>query len=94
MSDWEHSPYAYDVKEVLNRMYIDQFINQRKIQEVYLTGLRAGVEGLHKVLEGHLKTDISLADVWVNCFDSQYYVPNIDVQRALKYDVAIGVALK
>jgi Tfp pilus assembly PilM family ATPase len=67
---------------------------QHKIEKAIVVGKHALAEGLEDVLEGGLKLDVMIADPWVNCFDPQKHIPELNKEDALEYSVATGLALK
>lgn len=93
------SPEAQTLKSTLNKLLIYWFTNkhnldsEEKITNLIMTGSFASSPGLAIFLEQHLHVSVGVADVWKNCFDINEYVPNMDMETALQYNTAIGLAL-
>jgi Tfp pilus assembly PilM family ATPase len=67
---------------------------QHKIEKAIIVGTGVLTEGLEEALEGGLKVDVSVANVWENCCSSECHIPEISREEALEYAVVIGLALK
>jgi Tfp pilus assembly PilM family ATPase len=93
------SAEAQTLKSTLNKLLIYWFTNKHtidsedKITNLIMTGSFAGAPGLAIFLEQHLHVSVGVANVWKNCFDINEYVPSMDLETALQYNTAIGLAL-
>ncbi|MFZ2522054.1 MAG: pilus assembly protein PilM [Minisyncoccia bacterium] len=65
---------------------------EKKIQEIIICGENIS-ETILPYLSTHQNTKATLANVWVNSFDIDESVPQIDFMSSLKYPAAIGLAL-
>lgn len=90
---------AQILKSTLNKLLIYWFTNrhnpysEEKITNLIVTGSYANAPGLAVFLEQHLHVNVSVANVWKNCFDINEYVPELDLQTSLQYNTAIGLTL-
>lgn len=93
------SKYAVYIKEELNKLLVFWFTNQtnvhehKKIQTAYIAGDFADAPGMQEFLERHLNIKIELSNVWVNCFNTSDFVPEMSREESLKYVIAIGMAI-
>lgn len=93
------SPEAQTLKSTLNKLLIYWFTNkhnldsEEKITNLIMTGSFAASPGLAIFLEQHLNVSVGVANVWKNCFDINEYVPSMNMETALQYNTAIGLAL-
>lgn len=93
-------PNAAKIKEELNKILIYWFTNKKdfsdhkKIQTVLLAGGSASNTKIRSFLEKNLKINVDIGNVWSNCFSFEDYVPELNKEDALKYSVAIGLAIK
>ena len=87
------------LRESINKVIIYWFtskesgINQEKIQNIILTGEGVDHTDLVNFLESNLFVNVTIANVWNNCFDLHIYVPNISKKESLKYATPIGLAM-
>lgn len=93
------SPEAQLLKLTLNKLLIYWFTNKHnpdqneQITNAIITGSFADSPGLSTFLEKHLHVNVSIANVWKNCFDLNEYVPELDLKTSLQYNTAVGLAL-
>ena len=64
------------------------------IKEIILCGGDANLAGLTEYLTLTLKIPVKLANVWLNVFSFEEYVPEIEFNKSLKFATAVGLALK
>lgn len=94
------SEEAKILSQELNKTLIYWFTNKKdtsdphKIESAILVGKYALKEGLVEYLENSLKIDVSIGDVWANCFSTDDYIPKMSKEESLEYSSAIGLALK
>ncbi len=65
----------------------------KKIEKIFLTGGGANLKGLSEYLSAGLKTDVSVANPWINVNSFEDYIPNISHSKALGYASVVGLAL-
>ena len=65
-----------------------------KIEKIFLCGGDANLSGFSEYLSHSLKVKIEPANVWVNAFSFEDYVPEIFFKDSLRYATAIGLALR
>jgi Tfp pilus assembly PilM family ATPase len=88
------------LSQELNKSMIYWFTSKKdinenqKIQKALIAGDYASDVKLIEALEDSLKIDVETGDVWTNCFSTEDYVPEISRKEALKYNVAIGLAIR
>lgn len=63
------------------------------IEKVILSGTEATLGGLAQYLRTSLNAPVELANVWVNVFDFNEYIPEITRRDSFKFASAIGLAL-
>lgn len=90
---------AVELREELNKLLIFWFTNSagvrqhQKIQTAYVAGDFATAPGMQEFLERHLNINVELANVWINCFSSADFVPEMSKEESLRYAIAIGTAV-
>ncbi|MDD5318724.1 MAG: pilus assembly protein PilM [Candidatus Pacebacteria bacterium] len=62
------------------------------IAKVILSGKDAALIGFREYLATSLKAEVEIANVWINLFSFDEYIPPIDQSEALDYGAVIGVA--
>lgn len=67
---------------------------QGEIDEVYLCGSQASINGLAEYLSASLGLPVLLANPWENVFSLSDTIPEIGMADSLEYVTAIGLALK
>lgn len=65
-----------------------------KIEKIFLCGGDANLAGLPEYLAHSLRIKIELANVWINAFSFEDYVPEIFFKDSLSYATAVGLALR
>ncbi|MFM7088134.1 MAG: pilus assembly protein PilM [Candidatus Paceibacterota bacterium] len=63
------------------------------IKKILLCGGDSNLVGLTEYLSVTMKTEVEMANVWVNILDTNQYVPSIDFKHALSFAAALGLAL-
>lgn len=87
------------LKSTLNKLLVYWFTNKHnpdsdeKITNLIITGFYANTPGLSTFLEQHLHVNVSIANVWKNCFNINNFIPDLDMQTSLQYNTAIGLTL-
>ena len=82
-------PLLLEIKRILSDFYQ---IEEREIQEIYLTGGTANLFGLREYFEETLKRKVKIS----NCFSDLLYPPILEEnlkEMAPSFSVAVGVAL-
>lgn len=64
------------------------------IEKVILCGSDADLEGLAEHLTLSLRSPVEIANVWVNAFSADSYIPPIPFSRSLAFATATGLALR
>jgi type IV pilus assembly protein PilM len=64
-----------------------------KIQEIILCGGNANIFGLTDYLSASLHTKVTVANPWINVNSLSNYIPPININEALTYATALGLAL-
>lgn len=67
---------------------------RRPITKVIICGGNANLRGFPEYLEGAVGLPVSVANVWVNAFALDRYVPRMHFTESLEYATAIGLALR
>lgn len=65
-----------------------------QIKKIILTGGDANLGGLAEHLSLIMKTNVELANVWVNIFSLDEYIPDISFSESLSYATAVGLGLR
>jgi len=100
IKDYDSSRDASEIQQELNKLLVYWFTSKgfeyphKKIQIAYIMGEFAMVPGIQEFLERHLRINIEVANVWANCFATTEYIPEISQEEAIRYAVAIGLAIK
>ncbi len=68
-------------------------ITSGQIGKIILCGEGAVVPGIPDFFASRLHVPVEIANVWVNVFSLDKYVPQITLEESLKYAVAIGLSL-
>lgn len=63
------------------------------IKKIILCGGDSNLVGLSDYLSISIKTEVEMANVWVNIFDPKNHIPEIDFKRALSFASALGLSL-
>jgi len=93
-------PEVNSLKETLNKVLIYWFTSKKdltehkKIENVLLVGHNTESPAIIDFFERTLKINVSIGNVWVNCFDIKKHVPEIDQKNSLDYATVIGLALR
>jgi len=82
----------------LNKLLVFWFTNSneggnKKINTAILSGVFSSEEGLAEYLTKHLKIDVQIANVWINCFSFNDFIPPLSQKESSGYGVAIGLSL-
>jgi Tfp pilus assembly PilM family ATPase len=99
LADYD-SKEASELRETLNKILIFWFTDKnnkyqhQKIETALIAGDFAAAPGMQEFLERHLRINVELANVWVNCFESKDFIPSLNREESLKYVVASGMAQK
>ena len=64
-----------------------------RVDRIILCGRDSMIVGLDKYLSSNLNIDVSVANVWVNCFSLDNYTPEISQSDSLNYATLIGLSL-
>lgn len=90
-----------DLREEINRLFVYWHNHPEKkggeppaIQKVLVTGGDADLEGLAEHFALSLNVPVEVANVWVNCFSTESYIPPISRNQSLSFASAIGLALR
>ena len=67
---------------------------ETEIKEIILCGGDANLPGLAEFLSEKLNIPVKLANVWINVFNFDDYIPEIKFNASLKFATAIGLALR
>jgi Tfp pilus assembly PilM family ATPase len=95
-----NSEEAQELNEALNKVLIFWFTNKqdkaqhKKIDTALITGSYVFSPGIQQFLERKLKIKIEVANVWVNCFSTNDYIPDMKKEEAINYAGPIGLAIK
>ncbi|MDO8510239.1 MAG: pilus assembly protein PilM [bacterium] len=88
------------LKDEISRLlvYWESFKNKsaeptKKISGIILCGRDAGIIGLDEYLALSLKMKVERANVWVNAFSLDDYIPSIEANMSLSFAAPIGLAL-
>lgn len=74
--------------------HIERYSDQKlKIERIILCGRDAGLDGLPEYFESGLGLRTELANVWVNVFSFDSYIPPIPRKESLSYASVIGLSL-
>lgn len=74
---------------------VDEKGNRVKpIEKIILSGGNSNLNGLPEYLSGALKIPTERANVWINAFSFDDFIPKIDRFQSLSYTTAIGLALR
>jgi type IV pilus assembly protein PilM len=68
--------------------------HRNKVDDILLCGGNANIAGLPEYLSVSMKIPVKRANVWVNAFDTEEYIPPLTKQQSLEYASAIGLALE
>lgn len=63
------------------------------IKKIILCGGDSNLIGLADYLSVSMKTEVQMANVWVNILNTEKYIPSIPLKQALSFAAAIGLAL-
>lgn len=63
------------------------------IKKILLCGGDSNLVGLTEYLSVTMKTEVEMANVWINILETEKNIPNIDFKHALSFASAIGLAL-
>jgi len=87
-------------KEEIEKIYLywlthegAQNITEEKTKKIVLSGKDALMNGLKEFIQGQLRVETEIGDVWQNIASFDEYIPPISAHEALDYGVAIGLAL-
>lgn len=64
------------------------------IEKIILCGGNSNLMGLPEYLSGVLKIPVERANVWMNAFSFDDFIPEIDRFQSLSYATAVGLALR
>ena len=64
------------------------------MDRIIVCGGEANVPGLANYLAATLKTDIEIANPWININPLTHYIPEIPRNHALRYVTALGLAMR
>ncbi|OGG44350.1 hypothetical protein A2841_01015 [Candidatus Kaiserbacteria bacterium RIFCSPHIGHO2_01_FULL_48_10] len=67
---------------------------RKPIEKIVVCGGNANLKAFPEYLEGALGVPVAVADVWVNAFSLDEYIPSMQFSDSLEYATAIGLALK
>jgi len=65
-----------------------------KVEKIILCGGTSNLIGLSEYISVKTKTDVELADIWINIINDKKNVPKISFEKSLSYVSAIGLALE
>lgn len=63
------------------------------IKKILMCGGDSNLIGLAEYLSVTMKTEVEMANVWVNVLNTEEDIPSIDYKSALSYGAALGLAL-
>jgi type IV pilus assembly protein PilM len=72
----------------------DDGVQNPSVEKILLVGGGANLEGLDEYLSTCFDLPVCIADVWINCFDTDNYLPEITKEESLSFVTAIGLALR
>lgn len=64
-----------------------------KLNRIILCGSKSALPGFTNYLNQHFGVEIVLADVWVNVFKKDEYIPDLKFNDSLDFPAAIGMAI-
>jgi len=67
--------------------------NNPPIKKIILCGGDSNLIGLVDYLSVSMKSQVEMANVWVNIMNTENYVPDINFKQALSFAAALGLAL-
>lgn len=67
---------------------------RKPIEKIIICGGNANLRGFPEYLEGAVGVPVSVANVWINAFSLDRYVPPMHFTDSLEYATAIGLALR
>ncbi len=74
--------------------HVEKVQNDRgKVKKILLTGKDASIVGFKEYITESVRVEAEVADVWVNGFSFDDYIPPIEYHDALDYATVIGLAL-
>ena len=87
------------LKENINKIIIYwstslEQADKNEIKNMFLVGENSFSQELLNYLEKNVSLNVKFANVWINCFDLNDYIPNICAKDSVKYATSIGLALK
>lgn len=92
---------AESLKDNINKHYkywktrVDESGNKvDTIEKIILCGGNSNLAGLTEFLSGSLKMPVERANVWVNVFKFDDFIPEMNRLQSLSYATAIGLALR
>ncbi|KKQ87317.1 MAG: Type IV pilus assembly protein PilM [Parcubacteria group bacterium GW2011_GWF2_38_8] len=68
--------------------------DRSSIKKIILCGGDSNLIGLSEYLSVSIKSNVEMADVWVNIADTEKYIPQIDFKQSLAFASALGLALR
>jgi len=63
------------------------------IKKIFLCGGDSNLIGLPEYLSVGVKTDVEIANTWINIIETEKYIPEISFSQSLTFATAIGLAL-
>ncbi|MDP6387965.1 MAG: pilus assembly protein PilM [Candidatus Pacebacteria bacterium] len=77
------------------RTRVDEKGNRvEQIEKIILCGENSNLKGLPEYLSGALKIPVERANVWINAFSFDDFIPEMTRFQSLSYAAAIGLALR
>lgn len=68
--------------------------NNSPIKKIILSGGDSNLLGLVDYLAVSMKTEVDMANVWINILDTEHSVPEIGFKEALSFATALGLSLR
>ena len=67
--------------------------NNPPIKKIIFCGGDSNLNGLTDYISVSMKSNVEMANVWINIIDTANYIPEINFKQALSFTTAIGLAL-
>ena len=83
---FKHFLYWHTHKDEENR-------DNPQIKKIILCGGDSNLAGLADYFSVTMKTKVEVANVWINIFNTEQYIPEISLEESLSFATAIGLAL-
>ena len=68
--------------------------NNPPIKKIILCGGDSNLIGLVDYFSVSMKSEVEMANVWINIIDTSTYIPDMNFKRALSFSASLGLALR